>query len=116
MKRVLRFIWAFIEVMIILYAIVVTSFVLCRNKYGYTKIGDYTFISIHESDVKSLEAVKNGQLLLIKSSKDIQKGDRIYYYVAQDEAYIIRNDYVRRIGGIWKKRKIYMEGQMKLIY
>ena len=97
MKRVLRFILSLIEVLIILYAIVITSFVLCRNKYGFTQIGDYTFTSIQESDVPSLEDVKAGQLLLIKKSKGIQKGDRIYYYVAQDEAYTIRNDYVSKV-------------------
>ncbi len=94
MKKVLKIIWSIIEVFIIIYVIGVTFFVLCRDKYGYTHIGPYTFDAVNSFDEKNIENTKDGDLLVIKNSNDIYIKDRIYYYVSYNEAYVIRSDYV----------------------
>lgn len=94
MRKVLRWIWSILEVVVILYVIVITAFILCRNKYGYTQIGDYTFDNVSLLDERNIEDTKKGDLLVVKNSNDIKVGDRIYYYAAYNETYIIRSDYV----------------------
>jgi len=94
MKKVLRFIWSIVELVIIAYVILITSFILCRNKYGYTQIGDYTFNNIALIDERNIEDTKKGDLLVVKNTNDIKKGDRIYYYAAYNEVFIDRSDYV----------------------
>ncbi len=94
MKKVLRFIWSIVELVIIAYVILITSFILCRNKYGYTQIGDYTFNNIALIDERNIEDTKKGDLLVVKNTNDIKKGDRIYYYAAYNEVFIVRSDYV----------------------
>ena len=46
MKKVFGWIWRVAEVLIIVYVIVITSFILSRNKYNYTQFGDYTLVNI----------------------------------------------------------------------
>ena len=46
MRKVLNWVWSFVEVIIIIYVVLVTMFVLCKNKYGYTQFGDYSFANI----------------------------------------------------------------------
>ena len=94
MKKVLRFIWSVFELIIIAYVILITSFILCRNKYGYTQIGDYTFDNVSLIDERNIEDTKKGDLLVVKDSNDIEVGDRIYYYAAYNEAFIVRSDTV----------------------
>lgn len=94
MKKILHFLWNFLEVIIIVYAIVITSFILCRNKYGYTQFGDYTFSKISNFDTRNIKDTKNGDLLVVKNSNDIKVGDIIYYYTVFDERYILRSDAV----------------------
>ena len=94
MKKVLRFIWSIFEIIIIAYVILITSFILCRNKYGYTQIGSYTFDNVSLLDERNIEDTKKGDLLVVKDSNDIKVGDRIYYYAAYNEVFIVRSDYV----------------------
>ncbi|MBQ6323900.1 MAG: hypothetical protein IJI22_03605 [Bacilli bacterium] len=94
MKKVLRFIWSFVEVIIIIYAIILTSFILSRNKYGYTQFGDYTFYNVSLIGETNIDNVKKGDLLIVKNSNDINKGDLIYYYAVFDENYLIKSDVV----------------------
>lgn len=94
MKKVLRWLWSICEVVIILYVIIVTAFILCKNKYGYTQIGDYTFDNVSLIDARNIEDSDKGDLLIVRNSNNIRVGDRIYYYAAYNEAYIIRSDYV----------------------
>lgn len=94
MKKVLRFIWSIFELIIIAYVILITSFILCRNKYGYTQIGEYTFDNVSLIDERNIEDTKKGDLLVVRDSNDIKVGDRIYYYAAYNEAFIVRSDYV----------------------
>lgn len=94
MKKVLRFLWSIVEVVVIAYVILITAFVLCKNKYGYTQFGDYTFTNITLLGERNIEDTKKGDLLVVRNSNDIKKGDRIYYYAAYNEAYVVRSDYV----------------------
>lgn len=97
MKKVFRFLWSVVEVVIIAYVILITSFVLCKNKYGFTQFGDYTFDNISLIDERNIEDTKKGDLLVVQNSNNIQVGDRIYYYAAYNEMYIVRSDYVTKI-------------------
>ena len=97
MKKFGRVIWSVIEVIIIVYVIAITAFILCRNKYGYTQLGDYTFDSVTLIGEKNVSTAKKGDLLVIRNSNDIQVGDTIYYYAAYNESYIVRSDIVLKI-------------------
>ena len=94
MKKVLRGLWSVCEVIIIFYVIVVTAFILCKNKYGYTQIGDYTFDNVSLIDARNIEDADKGDLLIVRNSNNVHVGDRIYYYAAYNESYIVRSDYV----------------------
>ena len=94
MKKFLRGLWSVCEVIIIFYVIVVTAFILCKNKYGYTQIGDYTFDNVSLIDARNIEDADKGDLLVVRNSNNVHVGDRIYYYAAYNESYIVRSDYV----------------------
>lgn len=97
MKKVLRWVWSFLEIIIIIYVIFITSFVLCKNKYGYTQFGDYTFTNIGIQDERNIKDTKKGDLLIVRNSGDIKEGDLIYYYAVFDEDYIIKSNVVTKI-------------------
>ena len=97
MRKFGRWVWAFLEVVIIIYVIVLTSFLLCKNKYGYTQFGDYTFNNVSLFDERNNKAVKQGDLLIVKNSNDIKEGDIIYYYTVYNDSYIIRSNPVLSI-------------------
>lgn len=98
MKKILRWGWTVIEIFVILYVVLITTFILCKNKYGYTQIGNYTFYPIMTtSDVKELKNVKRGDLYIVTKSSSIKKGDSIYYYSVENENYVIRTDKVMEL-------------------
>lgn len=96
LKKILKFIWDIVEVFIIVYVILITSCILCRNKYGYTEFFDkYTLITVNENNQKLLPTHKAGDLLIIKEQKfNIDEGDLIYYYVTVNEEYVVRSGVV----------------------
>ena len=91
MRKVLNWCWSFVEVLIIIYVVLVTMFVLCKNKYGYTQFGDYSFANIDLIAEKNVKDTKKGDLLVVKNSNDIHKGDLIYYYAVLNDKYIVRS-------------------------
>lgn len=91
MRKVLNWVWSFVEVVIIIYVILVTMFVLCKNKYGYTQFGDYSFANIDLIAEKNVKDTKKSDLLVVKNSNDIHKGDLIYYYAVLNDNYIVRS-------------------------
>lgn len=95
MRKIFRWVWSVLEVIIIVYVIFMTSFILCKNKYGYTQFGDYTFNSIDLMDERNIQNTKKGDLLIVKNSNDIRVGDVVYYYTPFNESYIIRSDVVK---------------------
>ena len=97
MKNVLGFIWRVVEVLIIVYVIIITSFILSRNKYNYTQFGDYTLVNVDLLAEKNIKGVKSGDLLIIKNSLDINKGDVIYYYAVREDNYIVKSNEVLEV-------------------
>ena len=83
--------------MIIIYVIFLTSCILCRNKFGFTQFGNYTLSSVESTDAKYVENTKSGDLLVVKSSKDIVKGDRLYYYATLNDRYVVRTGIVEKV-------------------
>lgn len=95
MKNVLKSVWSFIEVIIVVYVIFVTSCILMRNDYGYTQFGKYTFVTISESNAKFFKDYEEGDLLIVRGQKfNINEGDVIYYYLSLDDKYLVRQGVV----------------------
>lgn len=99
MKKILKGLWGLIELIIIIYVICMTAFLLCKNDYGFTQIGDMTFITINEHLQENLpDEAQKGDLLLVKEGTgNINVGDKIYYYATENNEYVIRSAYVREI-------------------
>ncbi len=91
MKKFFHFVWSILEIIIIIYVIVMTSVLLSKNKYGFTQFWDYTICTIDLFDERGIDGVKAGDLLIVKNSNDINKGDVIYYYVVYNESYVVQN-------------------------
>ena len=96
-KRILGVLWDILEVVIIIYVIFVTACILFRNDYGYTQFSDYTLASLDKHDAKYIKNAKEGNLLIVRKTKDIEKGDYIYYYAVINEQYGIRGGIVTGI-------------------
>ena len=94
MKSFFRWVWSILEFVIIVYVIALTAFILCKNKYGYTQFGDYTFNDINLLDERNIQNTKKGDLLVVKNSNDISKGDVIYYYTVYNENWIVKSNVV----------------------
>ena len=94
MKKALNITWNILQVLIIIYVILITGFIFCENKYGFTEIGDYTFNNVSKLDTKNIKNVKAGDLLIVKNTNDLEAGDIVYYYAAYNEQYIIVSDKV----------------------
>ena len=91
LKRILKWLWEFVEVLIIIYVIFITSCILCRNKLGYTQFSDMTFITVNDSNTKFIQGSKPGDLLIVRGQQTgLDKGDLIYYYITVDEKYVVR--------------------------
>lgn len=91
LKKILKWLWEFLEILIIIYVIFITSCILCRNKFGYTQFGDMTFVTVSENNEKFFMNNKAGDLLIIKNQQmNLDVNDLIYYYVTVDEKYIVR--------------------------
>lgn len=98
MKNVLKGLWGFVEVIIIIYVICITAFLLCKNNYGFTQIGDMTFITIDEEAINYLSEAKENDLLLVRAdSSDIEVGDKIYYYDTENSMYVVKSAHVKTI-------------------
>jgi len=97
MKNILRWIWSVLEVFIVIYVILITSLILNKNKYGYTEFFGCTLHNINLIDENNIKNAHKGELLIVKKSNDIEVGDLIYYYVAYNDNYIVRSDYVTKI-------------------
>lgn len=96
MKKFLKGLWGLVEVIIIIYVICMTAFLLCKNKYGFTQIGDMTYITINEHLQSYLPETKENDLLMVKqNNKDINVGDKIYYYAVENNEYVIKTAHVK---------------------
>ena len=82
MKKNFKIIWNVLQILIVFHVIFITVFLFSENKYGFTQFKNYTF------------DIKNTDLIIIKNSKNIRKGDIIYYYSAYNKKYLILSDKV----------------------
>lgn len=98
MKRFLRGLWGLVQLVIIVYVICITACLLCKNKYGFTQIGDTTLITIDKELQTYLPETKKDDLLLVKETdEDMKVGDKIYYYSTANNEYVIKTAHIKEI-------------------
>ena len=94
MKKVLKWVWLVLEVIIIIYAIFMTLIIFSKNKFGYTQLGKSTRVSVKKSEAENITGSSVNDLLIINKDKKISKGDIIYFYSILDDKYIVKNSKV----------------------
>ena len=92
-----KFFLYILEFVIILYVIVITIFLLFRNKYGYTEINNTTLVPLKIDTAEYVKDGKEGNLLVVKNSSNLREGDLIYYYTIENEQYIVKSEYIKSI-------------------
>ena len=92
-----KFLLYIFEFIIIIYVIVITTFLLFRNKYGYTEVGNTTFVPLKIDTAEYIKDGKEGNLLIVKNTPNLKEGDLIYYYTTEDERYVVKSDYIKSI-------------------
>lgn len=92
MKKVGKILFGILEAIIILYVLIVTIGLLCKNKFGYTEINGKTLIIVDEDNITELTEFKEGDLVTIDKIKynDVKEGDILYYYDTLNASYIIK--------------------------
>ena len=91
------FFWNSLQIFIIVYVILVTGFIICKNNFGFTQIGKFVFVIINEDNAKFIDDSVSGELVIIKEDNKVQKGDVIYYYSAVNEKYVVKSGVVSDI-------------------
>ena len=92
-----KFLLYIFEFIVIIYVIVITTFLLFRNKYGYTEVGNTTFVPLKIDTAEYIKDGKEGNLLVVKNTPNLKEGDLIYYYTTEDERYVVKSDYIKSI-------------------
>ena len=95
MKRFLKWVWLILEIIIIIYAIIMTLFIFSKNKFGYTQIGKYTLVGVNNVEHDNISGSKLNDLIVINKDLKISKGDNIYFYSILDDKYIVKNSDVK---------------------
>ena len=118
MRKIFKWFFRVLQVIIIIYVLVITMFIINHNSFGYTEIGKYQFSVINKINKKYISNSKVGDLLVVKKSNDINKGDIIYYYGVYNNHYIVKEGMVNDIEGKGKNRiyTIDKENNLKIIY
>ena len=96
-KNIGLFFWNSLQIFIIVYVILVTGFIICKNNFGFTQIGKFVFVIINEDNAKFIDDSVSGELVIIKEDNKVQKGDVIYYYSAVNEKYVVKSGVVSDI-------------------
>lgn len=96
MKKVGKILLGILEIFIIVYVIAITTCLLCKNKYGYTKIGGSTLVTVNVENSVELTDFSEGDLIIFKEIRynSVEVGDAIYYYDTLNDQYIIRKGIV----------------------
>lgn len=89
MNLILKRVWNFFQVFIIIYVIFMTVLFLGKNKYGFTEIGSFVFVNVDSRITKNVNDVKKMDLIIIKKDKDFKINDSVYYYSVTDDVYSI---------------------------
>lgn len=92
-----KFLLYIFEFIIIIYLIVITTFLLFRNKYGYTEVANTTFVPLKIDTAEYIKDGKEGNLLVVKKTANLREGDLIYYYTTEDERYVVKSGYIKSI-------------------
>ena len=95
-----------IGVIIVLYCVVITTFILSKNKYGFPTFGDNTLVVMDKERKESLKEYKLNSLLVISNKKNYKKGQKIDYYVPKESEYIIKTANIERTD----KKNVYIKG------
>ena len=77
MKKTFRVIWIVIRIIIIIYAILIVSYMSISNRYGFSETSNYVL------------NVDKDQLYLIRKAKKFKVGEKVYYYSVRNEKYKI---------------------------
>lgn len=97
MKKLLHIFWSCLEVFIIIYVIILTSFILSRNSFGYTQFGNKVLVYVSIWDVRNIENVDKNDLLVIRTTDYINENDLLYYYAVSNEKYVVRSNRILNI-------------------
>lgn len=91
-KKVLKILFGILELAVIIFVVFMTTCLLCRNKYNNTQFGDYTLLVVTEKNKAALSDFNLGDLVIMKQVKvdDVNIGDKLYYYVAKNKKYFLR--------------------------
>lgn len=116
MKKVLGFIGAIVEIVIIIFAVIMVSILFMKNQFGYTKIGDITMIIIDEKNTAELSHFSEGDLVLVKDIRydEVKEGDELYYYDALNKEYVVRTGKVKTKSGDNRSSLYTFEGMEKI--
>ena len=77
MKKAFKVIWTIIQIVIIIYVILIVSYMSISNRYGFSETNNYVL------------NVDNDQLFAIKKAKKFSVGEKVYYYSVRNEKYKI---------------------------
>ena len=95
-----------VGVLIVIYCLIITCLILCKNKYGFPTIGDNTLVVVDKERAKNLDGVKKNSLLVINDKKNYKEGDIIYYFVPKEEEYILKTSKIEKVD---EKKFIYIK-------
>lgn len=92
MRKVLKCLLGIVEVIIIVYAVSITTLLLSKNKFGYTQLGNNILVMINEDNKENLTRFTKGDLAVISkvNYNDVNVGDELYYFVTENDEYIIK--------------------------
>lgn len=77
MKKAFKVIWNIMQIIIIIYVILIVSYMSISNRYGFSETSNYVL------------NVDKDQLSVIKKSTKFKVGDTVYYYSVRNEKYRI---------------------------
>lgn len=90
MKKVIKGIWMFLEVIILIYVVIITLFFLNKNRFGFTEIGKSVFVSVDKDIVKEVSGSKNLDLLIIRKGKEIDSEKDVFYYSSLKDRFVVK--------------------------
>ena len=92
MKKIGKIILKILEIAIIIYVILISTVLLCRNKFGYTQFGEHTIVTMGQKATKYLTNFDKKDLLVFDSIdvSDVKVGTEVYYYAVENEKYVIK--------------------------
>ena len=90
MKKVIKGIWSFLEVIILIYVVIMTLFFLNKNRFGFTEIGNRVFVSVDKDIAKEVSGSKNLDLIIIRKGKEIDNKKDTFYYSSLKDRYVVK--------------------------